>query len=293
MSNFGSRLKELRAKKRISQKQLAEKLGIVQSTIANYEKGLRFPDHNTLIKLAGIFNVYIDYLLGHQALNNKGWYLTHDAKEFINAFFANDKKKASNIVLSFFDSINTKNGLKKVYQELFEYTMEHIGLLWNQGKIDVSDVSRFAIFSKDYLTILKENVPSFADKEADKKITLLPVCGEEHNFGIRIINDYLEVLGYDTYLLEDNIPIKNLVWFVEQYKINLLMLSATMNFNEDTVINTIKAVRSNDNDIKIIVGGPLFNLNKNLWLQIGSDGYAENINKIDEVLKHLDSSINV
>ena len=284
MSNFGGRLKELRVKRKISQKQLAEKLGIVQSTIANYEKGLRFPDHNTLIKLAGIFNVYIDYLLGHQALNNKGWYLTPDAKEFINAFFVNDKEKASKIILSYFDSINTKNDLKKVYQELFEYTMEHIGLLWNQGKIDVSDVSRFTTFSKNYLTVLKKNIPSLTEKEADKKITLLQVCGEEHNFGIRIVNNYLEVLGYDTYLLEDNIPIKSLVWFVEQYKINLLMLSATMNFNEDTIINTIKAVKNNDNDIKIIVGGPLFNLNKNLWLQIGADDYAENVNKIDEVV---------
>ena len=58
------RIKELRVELGLNQKDIAEKLGITQQAYANYERGARQPDNNTLIKLAKLFDVSIDYLLG-------------------------------------------------------------------------------------------------------------------------------------------------------------------------------------------------------------------------------------
>lgn len=58
------RLKELREQRGISQTELANFLGVVRSTICQYEKGNRMPDSNILGKLADYFNVSVDYLLG-------------------------------------------------------------------------------------------------------------------------------------------------------------------------------------------------------------------------------------
>ncbi len=60
----GRRIKELRKELDISQKFLAEKVGIKQNTVAQYEKGTAKPSLEVLVKLAIIFETTTDYLLG-------------------------------------------------------------------------------------------------------------------------------------------------------------------------------------------------------------------------------------
>src|SRR5690606_24438351 len=43
---------------------LGEIFNVRKGTVSNWENGNRFPDENTIIKLADFFNVSIDYLLG-------------------------------------------------------------------------------------------------------------------------------------------------------------------------------------------------------------------------------------
>lgn len=57
-------IKSLRLEKNLSQQTVANYLGITQQAYANYERGVREPDHETLTKLADFFEVSIDYLLG-------------------------------------------------------------------------------------------------------------------------------------------------------------------------------------------------------------------------------------
>jgi len=61
---FGERLRSLREEYKLSRNELAEKLIISYSAISKYETNIRFPDKDTLIKMADFFNVSIDYLLG-------------------------------------------------------------------------------------------------------------------------------------------------------------------------------------------------------------------------------------
>lgn len=56
--------KSLRKNLNLSQADVAKQLGITQQAYANYERGVREADYNTLNKLAVIFNVSTDYLLG-------------------------------------------------------------------------------------------------------------------------------------------------------------------------------------------------------------------------------------
>lgn len=70
MSNFGERLKYLREKYKMYQSELAEKLNLAPSTISMYERGDRDPDTSTLSKIADIFNVTTDYLLGRTENEN-------------------------------------------------------------------------------------------------------------------------------------------------------------------------------------------------------------------------------
>ncbi len=62
--NFGKRLKELRQKAKLTQQQLATRLGVSKSVVSYYELMERTPSPDVLRKLASIFHVSADYLLG-------------------------------------------------------------------------------------------------------------------------------------------------------------------------------------------------------------------------------------
>ncbi len=57
-------LKKARKRSGLTQKEVADKIGVGQSTYKNYECGLREPNGDTIVMLSKIFNVSTDYLLG-------------------------------------------------------------------------------------------------------------------------------------------------------------------------------------------------------------------------------------
>jgi transcriptional regulator with XRE-family HTH domain len=62
---FSERFKLLRQKQGWTQQDIADKLNMSRSTIANYESGeKKIPREETLIRIADLFNTTTDYLLG-------------------------------------------------------------------------------------------------------------------------------------------------------------------------------------------------------------------------------------
>ena len=61
---MGTKLKSLRIEKQLTQKQVADRIGLAISAVSSYESGTRYPSFDVLIKLARIFHVSTDYLLG-------------------------------------------------------------------------------------------------------------------------------------------------------------------------------------------------------------------------------------
>lgn len=64
MNILGSRIKRLREKHDLSQKEVAQSLGISNVQLSRYESGDRKPDPEMIKRIADYFNVPTDYLLG-------------------------------------------------------------------------------------------------------------------------------------------------------------------------------------------------------------------------------------
>ena len=62
--NFGKLFKEYRKLSGLTQKQVAEKLGIHQSNVSDWENNVSRPDYEKLIELAKIYDVTLYQLLG-------------------------------------------------------------------------------------------------------------------------------------------------------------------------------------------------------------------------------------
>lgn len=61
---MGDKLKTLRTEKKLTQKQVSDMIGLAISAVSSYESGTRYPSYDVLVKLARIFHVSTDYLLG-------------------------------------------------------------------------------------------------------------------------------------------------------------------------------------------------------------------------------------
>ena len=62
---FSERLKNLRKEVGLTQVDVAGKLGISQQAYASWERGVKKPTQENLVKIAQIMNVSVDYLVGN------------------------------------------------------------------------------------------------------------------------------------------------------------------------------------------------------------------------------------
>ncbi len=89
MTLMGQRIKALRKKNHLTQKELGEKLNVTKVSVCCYEKGTRTPSLETLMDLANIFQVNIDYFLGNDIVvvakndNNVTMKMAKEEMEFI------------------------------------------------------------------------------------------------------------------------------------------------------------------------------------------------------------------
>ena len=93
---FSSKLRELRAKKGLSQAELAKRLGVTQQAVGRWERDKNLPDNDVLKKISVMFNVSIDYLLDNQ---------THQ-KDPLPPLTPKDERQISRDLENMLDSLN-------------------------------------------------------------------------------------------------------------------------------------------------------------------------------------------
>jgi len=62
--DFGLRLRELRKKRKLTQKNVADRFGLHPNTIRYYENNTLTPSVENLVDLAVLYNSSVDYILG-------------------------------------------------------------------------------------------------------------------------------------------------------------------------------------------------------------------------------------
>ena len=112
-------LKTARKKSGKTQKDVADSLGVGQSTYKNYECGLREPNGDTIVALANLFGVTTDYLLCRQPAETledtikrlaKQYKMTDAQTGIVAAYFymnEENREKLLEIVRTFADSADT------------------------------------------------------------------------------------------------------------------------------------------------------------------------------------------
>lgn len=71
MVDIGLILKGLRKSSELTQKQVAERIGVTKSMISAYEINIRQPSYEVLLKLSNLYKVTTDFILGNTSAFNE------------------------------------------------------------------------------------------------------------------------------------------------------------------------------------------------------------------------------
>lgn len=126
MSDFSERLTKLRQKHKMNQETLAKKLKISKSSVGMYERGQREPSHDTLMQIADIFEVSLDYLMGREDEPSLSSYPTRENKadEYIVKEATTNLSKLPLLEQIFFDGF--LEATEKEKEEIIRYWHEEV-----------------------------------------------------------------------------------------------------------------------------------------------------------------------
>lgn len=82
---FGERLRNLRTARNMSQEQVARHIGLTRSAYSHYEINNRQPVYTTLLKLAVLFDVSVDYLI-----NDNSYLESHETNQLLQLWHGLD-----------------------------------------------------------------------------------------------------------------------------------------------------------------------------------------------------------
>lgn len=193
------------------------------------------------------------------------------AQLYLQALLRGERHVASRLILK---AVDLGVNVKEIYLYVFAPCQQEVGRLWQLNQITVAQEHYCTAATQ---LIMSQLYPAiFATEKINRRLVATCIESELHELGIRMVADFFEMEGWDTYYLGGNVPIASIVRTLDEQKVDILAISATITFHVKTVGNLIQAVRAAPlpKPVKILVGGYPFNVEPELWRQVGADGWA-------------------
>lgn len=210
--------------------------------------------------------------------------LQAEAKAFLEALLKGDRKIAQQQIQQL---VNKGVTITSIYENIFQVSQYELGYLWQTNKITVAHEHYCTAATQ---LIMASLYPYIFD--AEKKGARLIACtvsGDLHELGIRMVSDFFELDGWDTYYLGANMPDANVISAAKEQQSDILAISVTMPFYVSKAETLIKKIRLDESlqHIKIIVGGYPFRLIPDLWQHVGADGFANSAKEAISLANHM------
>lgn len=195
---------------------------------------------------------------------------------YLSLVLAGERGAAQTLILN---SVKSGKPVKEIYLDVFQPVQYEIGRLWQTNQISVAQ--------EHYATGVTQLVMSqlypymFTGEKKEKKMVSTCISGELHEIGIRMVTDFFEMDGWDTYYLGASTPPMGVIQFLKEVKPEILAISVTMTYHLNEVRNLIQMVRESqeiNGKTKILVGGYPFKVADNLWMEVGADAFAGDAN---------------
>ena len=172
--------------------------------------------------------------------------------------------------------------VKDIYTQIFQPVQYEIGRLWQTNKISVAQEHYATAVSQLVMSQLYPHI--FSTQRTGYRMVAACVGNELHEIGIRMVSDFFEIAGWDTYYLGANTPAESIIQSINQKQADVVALSVTMSSQILKTQSLIADIRQgSDPRVKVLVGGHPFNVEPMAWRRVGADGYAANAEQAIEM----------
>ena len=185
----------------------------------------------------------------------------------------------------------TANALKEksadeIINEILIPALDKVGEEFEKGKLFLPQLIRSADAAGACFDEIKEAKKASGSKEESKgKIILATVKGDVHDIGKNIVKTVLENYGYEVIDLGKDVDPKAVVKAQKENNVKLVGLSALMTTTLPAMEETIKELRNNNAECKIMVGGAV--LTPEYAEKIGADFYAKDAKMSADIAKRI------
>ena len=257
---FGNNLKYYRNSLGITQKQLGFLTGVGQGSIANYERGLRFPGEATLRKVAETLDVSLNDLLSVKPImemNETG--LEYQLKTFTDIILTEDLQKAWMYLKSWKSSKQLK--VKDVFTEILSPVLTETGNLWFRGELSISEEHLISGKIRELIIMTtSEELQDLRPVRKDRNLWLgLCAPAEEHDIGLLMSSRLMMLEGWDAIFLGTGVPLPDLLSMIRKYSPDVVNISITMTSHISGLEVFLESLqRLKGRDFRIIIGGSVF-----------------------------------
>ncbi len=163
--------------------------------------------------------------------------------------------------------------VRELYLHVFQRSQHEIGRLWQTNRLSVAQEHYCTAATQLIMSQLYPYI--FSTGKNGRVLVGTCVAGDLHEIGVRMVTDFFEMEGWDTFYLGANTPTRDVIRTLGERRADVLAVSATMPFHVRAVSDLIAAVRSALGDrVKVLVGGYPFNVDPDLWRRLGADASA-------------------
>lgn len=238
-----------------------------------FDKGLM--DEELFYKLVEYMKIGIEVLNSdeHEAISyfKEDNPLKEQLQKYSDFVFSGDRSSVTKLIK---DISKSSMEIKDIYKYIFQPFQLELGNLWYENKISVAQEHYATAVSQFAMSLLYERI--FATSKSEKIFLGTCVQGELHEFGMRMVCDYMESCGWNTYYLGANMPDSGIIAMIKEKSPDIIAISCTMTFNISKARNLIEAIKNTPIATPVIVGGFPFNLDKAIWKKIGADASPNN-----------------
>ena len=202
------------------------------------------------------------YLAGTEALDIL-------ARDYLAALLRGERQTASRLIL---DEADRGTPVRDIYLLVFQRVLREVGRLWHCNHIGVAQEHYCTACTQVIISQLYPRV--FSGEKKGRRLVSTSVGGDLHEIGGRMVSDFFEMDGWDTFYLGANTPVSGVLQQVAERNPHVLAISASIPLYTHAVAELIAATRATGNPPRIMVGGAPFNAVPGLWQDVGGDGSA-------------------
>ncbi|SME95096.1 cobalamin B12-binding domain-containing protein [Desulfovibrio gilichinskyi] len=177
--------------------------------------------------------------------------------------------------------------LEDVYLKILQPAMYKIGKKWQMNEVNVA-VEHYCTAATQMLLAMLFPLGLDSGKHR-KKMVGCCLGSELHELGMRMVSDFFEFAGWNTYFLGAITPSESLIETIKKEQPEIVCLSSSMYFGVPECKEVISMIKMIDSypPPKVLVGGLAFNLNPSLSIVVGADGFSKNAREAIVTAEHL------